>query len=174
MRKGFRFFLFLVMVALLIAVLKVINWLPTAIQKDTMKRYRSIEDVRAELNIKDIYLPLYFHESLVWPPSEILAQGKPFIAIVMEFKHAEKGDIALIISQAASRNFMPDEKIKIIRIYERVNFYLKGRKIYLDAGVCRNDEPCSMIAWDEGMYRINVTAKLNPPELVKIVESMLR
>jgi hypothetical protein len=40
--------------------------------------------------------------------------------------------------------------------------------------VCKDEEPCSRIAWDDGRYRITVTAKTSPPELLKIAESMIR
>lgn len=158
---------------MVIVVLKIANWLPMAIQKDTMRRYHSIEDVRSKLNIKDIFVPSYFPQNFAWPPAEILAQNKPFTAIIMEIKHALKGDVALIISQAESTTFRPDEKIKMLQLKERVSYPLKGRNVVLETGVCKNDEPCSRIAWDEGRYRIGITARLLPPDLVKIAESMI-
>ena len=158
---------------MVILVLKVANWLPTAIQKDTMRRYQNIEDVKSKLGIKDIFVPSYFPQNFAWPPSEILAQNKPFAAVIMEIKHDRRGDVALIISQAESADFRPDEKIKIVQVRERVSYALKGRQVVLESGVCKNDEPCSRLAWDEGSYRIHITARSLPPELVKIAESMI-
>lgn len=173
-KKIFSFFYFLVTIAILIGALKIINWLPATLQKDSMRRYSSIEEVRSRLNIKEILIPSYFPQSLAWPPSEILAQGKPFLAIVMEFKHIKKGDIALIISQAASdRTFIPNKEIRILEIKERFRYPLKGRDAMLEAGVCKDDEPCSHISWNEGKYRINVLMKATPHDLIKIADSMI-
>lgn len=172
-KKVLSFFYFTITVVILIATLKIANYLPMALQKDTMRKYHSIEEVKSKLNISDVYVPSYFPQNLVWPPSEILAQNKPFIAMVIEVNHAEKGDIALIISQSTSTEFTPDEKIKMLRIEERVSYPLKGRNMILEAGICKREEPCSRIIWDEGRYRISVTAKSTPPDLIKIVESMI-
>ena len=172
-RKFLSFLYFALTVAMLVVMLKVANWLPMAIQKDTMRRYSSIEDVKATLNIKDIIVPSYFPQNFAWPPAEIFAQDKPFTAVIMEIKHSLKGDVALIIYQAESTAFRPDEKIGIVQVRERVTYSLKGRQVALVTGVCKNDEPCSRLTWDEGKYRIGITARLLPPELTKIAESMI-
>lgn len=173
-RKFLNFFYFVLTVAILIAALKIFNYLPMMIQKDTMRRYNSIEEVKSKLNIKGIPIPSYFPQSLVWPPSEIFAQNRPFTAVVMEFNNSSKAEVALVISQAPSKNFRADEKIKIVRIKDRVNYPLKGRNVLLEAGVCKNEEPCSRISWDEDKHTITVTAKTSLPELLKIAESMIR
>ena len=106
MNKKFRSLCYLLMtVVILVLCLKFLNYLPMAVQTDTIRRYQSIEEVRSKLNIRDIYIPSYFPQGLVWPPSEILAQEKPFAAVIMEFNSAEKEDIVLIISQSASENY---------------------------------------------------------------------
>jgi len=172
-RKFLGFLSFGVMVALLIVSLKVMNWLPTALQADSMRRYGSIEEVRKKLNFKGIYLPTYFPPNLIWPPSDVFAQARPFPAVVTEFQNTEKRDVALMISQAASPDFLPDKKIKMRRIKERVTYPLKGRNAVIEAGECGDDETCSRITWDEAGYRISVIAKSTPPELIKVAESML-
>jgi hypothetical protein len=173
-KKIISFFYFVITIVILIAALKIANYLPMALQKDTMRKYKSIEEVKSKLNINDLYVPSYFPQQLVWPPSTVLAQDKPFVAIILEFNHAEKGDIALIISQSASATFAPDEKIKILRINESVNYPFKGRNMTLEAGVCKEEEPCSRIVWDEGRYRINITARSTSPALMQIAESMIK
>lgn len=169
-----KFFYFVLTIVILIAALKIANYIPVALQKDTIRRYHSIEDVKSNLNIREILIPSYFPQNFVWPPSGIFAQKKPFAAVVMEFKHAQNGDIALVISQADSKNFKADEKIKIVQIKEKISYPLKGMTVVLEAGVCKNEEPCSRITWDKGRYRITVTARTSPPELLKIAGSMIR
>lgn len=174
MSKRIRgFFYFAIAIVILVAVLKFMNYLPMLIQPDIMRRYRSIEEVKSTLNIKDIHVPSYFPQGLIWPPSEILAQNRPFTAVILEFKNGETKDIALTISQSASATFRPDEKIKIRRIKDKIGYPLKGRDIILEAGVCAGEVPCSRVTWNEGRYTIIVTAKSEPPALMKIAESMI-
>jgi hypothetical protein len=169
------FLSFGVVVAVLIGTLKLINWVPSTVQKGFIGEYKSVDDVKSNLKIKDIFVPSYFPQSFKWPPSVIWAQTKPFTAIVMEFKDVEKGDVGLIISQvAAGVRFIPDEKIKMAQIRENVNYTLKGRKVFLEVGTGKNEEPCSRISWIEGNYRITMVAKSRPFELLMIAESMLR
>ncbi len=94
------FFSFALMIGLVIIALKVVNWLPLAMQKETIRQYASVEEVRAALGMKEIYVPSYFPQQITWPPATILAQGRPFSAIVMEFTRADKRNIALVISQS--------------------------------------------------------------------------
>lgn len=171
-RKLIRFFSFAVMIAVSMVILKVANWLPLAVRSDGMRQYGSIEEVRQKLKIRDIYIPSYFPQSFSWPPSAILAQGRPFAAIVMEFRHLEKGDVALVISQAASADFRADWKIKLTQVRETLPYTLKGKNSVLTVGTCREGEPCSRISWDEGRYRMDIIAKYTPIELVRIAESM--
>ena len=124
---GFRSFGLTVLV--LAGALKVINWLPSAVQEGFVREYKGIEDVREKLKIRDICIPSYFPQSVKWPPSAIWAQTRPFTAVVMEFRNVENGDIVLTISQvSAGARFIPDNKIKIEQLREKVDYSLKGRK----------------------------------------------
>lgn len=158
----------------LILLLKVLNWVPLALDKEIIRRYNSIEQVREMLEIEDIHIPKYFPQPLRWPPSEILAQGKPFSALMMEFRNVENGQSTLIITQAGGAHFNPDDRIKIDDVKERVGYALKEREALLEVGLCGADETCSKISWDEGAYKITVFLKAPPIELIKIAESMLR
>lgn len=173
-KKLFGFVSFVATVVIIIAALKLINWLPMAIEKGTMRQYHSIEEVMSKLRIRTIYVPSYFPQYFEWPPSMILAQNKPFTAIITEFRRAGKNNVALIISQSdASVSFVPDKKIKIQNVRERIDFNIKGRNAILKVGTCKDDEPCSQIEWIEGKYRVMVIAKTTPPELVRISKSMI-
>lgn len=173
-RKIFRLLAFAGMVALLAAGLKFMNWLPQVAQKEIMRKYGNVEEVKAALAIRDIYIPVYFPQNLTWPPSLVLAQGKPFPAVVMEFETAAGKEPALIISQSTSDGFLPDEKIRIVQVKERLFYQLKGRNALLDVGVCGRNEPCSAISWREGEFRLRVLAKTGPIDLIRIAESMIR
>lgn len=172
--RFFRVISLLLAVGGLILLLKVLNWVPLALDKDIIRRYNSIEQVRETLEFEDIHIPKYFPQPLRWPPSEILAQGKPFSALMMEFRNVKNGQSTLIITQAGSAHFNPDDRIKIDDVKESVGYALKEREALLEVGLCGTDETCSKISWDEGAYKITVFLKAPPIELIKIAESMLR
>ena len=169
------FLYFVVTIAVLIGGLKLINWVPSVVQEGFVGQYKSIEEVQSKLKIREVYIPSYFPQSFKWPPDTIWAQTKPFTAIVMEFRHQEKGDIGLIISQVATgARFIPASKIRIAEVRERVAYSLKGRKAILEVGIGKNETPCSSISWTEGGYRITAVMKSSPFELLKIAESMVK
>jgi hypothetical protein len=174
MNRTAGLFSFALAIGALVVILIVMNWVPIAFQKDTFRRYRSIDEVRTALNIRDIYVPSYFPEHIVWPPSEVLAQGKPFPAVVMEFKDAGSGKIVLVLSQSRGGPFPAGAAIEVSRIKETVPFLMKGRSAVLVVGECAKNEPCSRITWKEGPYTVTALMKAAPFELTKITESMLR
>jgi hypothetical protein len=163
----------LLTVAAVIIVLKTLNWLPMVLQQDTLRRYGSVEEVRAKLNIKDLYVPSYFPQSITWPPSEILAQAKPYPAVLMVFNQAGKRDVALVVSQSAAGTLSGNAFIKFVQITETVPYHFKAREALLEVGTCKNNEPCSRLSWTESNYRITLTMKSPPFELIRIAESML-
>lgn len=169
-----RFFAFAGAVAVLVALLKLLNWLPLAAQKDLLREYRDLEDARAASGIDPALAPSYFPQNLSWPPSTIFAQGTPFPALVMEFERIGGKETVLIISQAESETFFPRERIRFQEVKERVPYSLKGREALLEVGVGPQGDPCAGIGWKEGRYRIVVRARTSPFELIKIAESMLR
>jgi hypothetical protein len=168
--RGFLYFL--LAVAAVIVTLVLLNRLPLALQKDTMRRYASVDEVRTKLNFKGIYVPSYFPQNITWPPSEILAQNRPYPAILMVFHYAGKREAALVISQTSAESFPGDAFITFDKITETVPFPFKSRQALLEVGTCK-EEPCSRISWHEGGYHIVLAMKSPPFELIKIAESML-
>ncbi len=139
-----------------------------------MSRYNSVEEVTAKLNLRDLRVPSYFPQSISWPPTEILAQAKPYHAVIMIFNAAGTRDVALVISQAGSDAFTPPSLIPIAQTTRTVAYAIKGRAALLEVGVCRDKTPCSRISWTEGGSRIVLAMKAPPFELVNIAESMMR
>lgn len=167
-----RYISLAVTVVIVIAALKFISWLPDVIQEDTLREYESVGAVRSRLNIKDIFIPSYFPQNIKWPPSEIVAQRKPYIAIMMGFKDRESGERILIIHQSASGDFIPVQGIGFDRIREMTEHQINSKVARLEVGLCGSNDPCSSISWLEGQYRIKITMKSTPFELIKIAESI--
>jgi len=167
------FFYFLLTVAAVIVTLLLLNWIPLALQKDTMRRYASVDEVRAKLNFKDIYVPHYFPQNITWPPYEVLAQNKPYSAVLMVFHRVDSQEVSLVISQTSERLLSTDSFISFDKITETVPFEFKSRQALLEVGTCKKGGACSRISWHEGGYYVTLAMKSPPFELVKIAESML-
>lgn len=163
----------IISIVMIVVTIKIINYLPLLIQKDSMRRYNTIEEVEKRLGVKDLFIPAFFPEELRWPPSEILAQGRPFLAIIMEFKNSKDGSTDLVICQSTSKRFSYEGNIKIKKTRDSINYTFKGRNISILTGPCENAETCTKAIWDEGKYRVIVSARFEPPLLSRIIESMI-
>lgn len=176
-RTAFGFLAFAAGLAILVIALKVLNGLPLIAQKDLMRRYGDFEEMRTSLGIREVLVPSYFPEDFRWPPTGILAQGKPYPAVIMEFARSGEGkarEVGMMIYQAADDDFSPGGPLVLSRIRERAAWPLKGRSAILEVGSGVKGEPCSRISWREKDLRITVLARLTPFELMKVAESMLR
>ena len=175
--KAFGALAFAAGLAILVIALKVLNGFPLIAQKDLMRRYGDFEEMRTTLGIRQVFVPSYFPEDFRWPPTGILAQGKPYPAVIMEFERSGEGktrEVGMMIYQAARDDFSPGGPLALSRIRERATYPLKGRSAILDVGAAAKGEPCSRISWREKDVRITVLARLTPFELLKVAESMLR
>lgn len=164
---------FVITLAVVVGVLKFMNWAPGALEPGLMSRYQSINDVESTLGIKKIYVPAYFPETIGWPPAAILAQSSPYPAVIMEFARASDGETMLVMTQTASRSFHPEVAIRFHTISETVPLDLRGRSAQLDAGLCEDRTACSRLEWDEGDVHLMLTMEAPSIELIRIAESML-
>ena len=83
--------IFVTMIAVLVGILQVLNWIPAAIQDGALQKYASIDELRTHLKIGTVYTPAYFPRSVQWPPSLVAAQARPYPAVVMEFGSKRQG-----------------------------------------------------------------------------------
>jgi len=175
--KAFGFLAFAAGLAILVVALAALNWLPLVAQKDLMRRYGDFEEMRTALGIRQVFVPSYFPEDFRWPPTGILAQGKPYPAVIMEFERSGEGkarEVGMMIYQATEDGFSPGGPLVLSRIRERATYPLKGRSAILEVGSGVKGEPCSRISWREKDVRISVLARLTPFELMKVADSMLQ
>jgi hypothetical protein len=172
-KNVFSLFLFLMISVIVLVLVKVVNWLPLTLQNETLRRYGSVEEIKAGLNIPRIYIPTYFPQTISWPPEHLFAQSKPFPWIMMKFNHRNSSREALIITQSRSDPFPDRMPGQLTKITEKAPYELRGRPTLLEVGTCSDGEPCSRISWREGEYRLTVFMTSAPFELIKITESML-
>ncbi|MDA8431783.1 MAG: hypothetical protein M0Z60_02330 [Nitrospiraceae bacterium] len=167
-----RYFFFGIIVFVTLVVLSLLSWLPSAVQREGIRRYRSIEDVKAVLKIKKIFLPAYFPQYLIWPPSEIYAARKPHTIVLMHFTNFKKTDTVLSIRQTELSYKSPlKSRIEPVTIKKREEVVIKGRKGLLAVALCHGGEPCNSVSWQEDGYNVEIVAKDSVEELLKIAES---
>lgn len=164
---------FLLITAVVVGFIKMANWLPLVFQQETLRQYSSVEEVRSALQVKDLYVPAYFPQTISWPPSLILAQTRPSAAFMMTFNRRNSAETALIITQAVSNAFDRTPGLKLIKVAESTPYQLHDRTAILEVGTCRNGEQCSRISWQEGRYQMALLMKAPPFELIRIAESMV-
>ena len=165
---------FAIGVLILVGATMAVNRLPVLVQGDLLRRYDSIDAVSTGLPALPVYAPSYFPQDLRWPPSRILAQGRPFPAVLMEFEGRQSRRTVLVISQSARGAFPPGDKVRLAKVKEKTAYRLKGRDARLEVGACVDGATCSRIAWTEGAYRIDVTGRSAPLELIRVAESMIQ
>ncbi len=168
------FFSFAVTILVTLLILKLINWIPLSFQKEDIRKYKTIEEVKAKLKISKVYVPSYFPEHINWPPAEIFAQKRPFIMVKMHFTHIDRMSFALSIYQVDSiADFKPKNKTDILYIKKESTVTIKGRKGKLVMAVCRGKQVCNKLSWEEGEFILTLISDDNPELLMKMAESML-
>lgn len=166
--------IFIIMIAVLLGMLQILNWIPAAVQDGAFQKYSSIDEVRARLKINPVYSPVYYPRSVQWPPALIAAQTRPYAAVLTEFmKSDDLNETILIITQTARSHPPLAQKIRLTEVRETVQYPFKGRVASLEVGVCRKEEQCSHMAWDEGEFHLSLVMRSSPVELVRIAESII-
>ncbi|MCK9419075.1 MAG: hypothetical protein M0R70_06830 [Nitrospirae bacterium] len=166
--------LMLALVFLAVVFLAAMNWLPSLREEGFARQYNSIEDAKRTLKLNDILVPAYFPEGLRWPPSFILAQKKPYQAVVMEFKDAKTKETSLIVIQSSlSGSDGQLQRIRLSHDREETRYRLKNKSVLLQVGMCDNGMRCSKMTWQDNGLFYTVLLTSSPFELIRIAESMI-
>ncbi len=159
-------------VAMLIFIM---NMLPSLARKDFAARYVNIEEAKRSSGLDSVPVPSYFPEGISWPPSFIVAQKRPYKALVAEFKDRASGQTALIIIQTSLPGSEQQfQRVRLAEVKQQSDYRLKGMNAALLVGTCDNGLPCSRMSWQDGGGSHAVLLTSTPFELIKIAESMVR
>ncbi len=169
-----KYIVFGIMVAVFAAILNLLNWVPSILQKEGVRKFKTIEDVKGELKLGRLFLPSYFPQYLIWPPSEIYGRKKPAKMVLMHFVNYNKKDVVLSVMQAESSDPHPlRSRIEPVKTRKRESKLIKGRRGDLSLALCSGGEPCNTVTWEEDGYTLTIIAKDSVEELLKIAESMM-
>ncbi len=164
-----------VLSGLVIALILIFNWLPSQIQQNTAQQYNTIEAAKKAAGVNNILVPVYIPEYISWPPSLILAQKKPFHAVVMDFKNIRTNYTHLFIIQSSSQESEARfQKLAFTEVLEETEYILKGKNALLIVGECNRRVECSKIIWQDGGIYCSVFLMSSSFDLIKIAESMIR
>lgn len=164
---------FALMAAVLLGALRLLSWIPEAIDEGALRRFASVEEARSHLKIARIYLPAFYPASVRWPPTLIGGQTTPYPAVIFEFGGADRKGVFLAITQTRTPHRPLQEPIRIVAIREKVSYPFKGRTALLEVGACADGTTCSRFTWDENGDRLSLVLRSSPVELVRIAESMI-
>ncbi len=167
---------FALLIGLLVVALELVNWMPSIIEKESLRKYKSIEFVRKNLHIERIYMPAYLPEALnvKWPPAEVYAQKKPFEMIIMHFQQRDSEEIGLIVQQIeAKAKYRPESAIKFSRIRKESSVLIKDRKGTIVNAICEDGSQCNQVWWEEGGFLLIVTGRDSQRDLIRIARSMI-
>jgi hypothetical protein len=169
-----KYVLFGIMIAVTVTMLDLLNWVPTALQKDGIRQYKTIEDAKSALKLGKLFLPSYFPQYLIWPPSEVYGRRKPNKMVLMHFVNYNRRDVILSIMQAESADPHPmKSRIEPVTIKKKETVLVKGRKGELSIALCPGGEPCNCVSWQAEGFTLTIIAKDSVQELLKIAESMI-
>ena len=169
-----KYIIFAIMIVALVVMLDLLNWVPTIFQKEGVRKYKTIEDAKAELKLSKLFLPSYFPQYLMWPPSEIYGRRKPAKMVLMHFVNYERKDVVLSLMQAESSDPHPlKSRIEPVKTRKREGILIKGRRGELSLALCAGGEPCNLVTWASEGYTFTIIAKDSVQELLKIAESVI-
>ncbi|TAL25017.1 MAG: hypothetical protein EPN94_06115 [Nitrospirae bacterium] len=168
-------FSFALLITLLVVVLELINWAPSVIETESLRKYKTIELVKRKLHIERVYIPAYLPEdlNLKWPPSEIYAQKKPFVMVITHFQQRDSREPGLIVHQVdAKADYRPESKIKF-RVKRESKILIKDREGMLVTAICEDETPCNQVSWREGNFMLTVIGKNSQRDIIRIARSMI-
>ncbi|MBZ0158142.1 MAG: hypothetical protein K8I29_18240 [Alphaproteobacteria bacterium] len=172
--KALRFLLFLLFLTMLVGALKLLNWLPSIIEKGTLEKHASVEELRSRFPNEKIYLPSYFPRNLEWPPLRIVAQRKPYVAIMMYFSDRNTGKVGLSLQQlSAGISPPPPSEMRIARPVRKSSVLIREREGTLVTALCEESVPCYQISWREGNFTLTLTTTVSQRDLIRMATSMV-
>lgn len=164
------YFSFILTVLFTILILKAINWLPSTFLKEDIRKFRTLDDVKTKLRVSKIYVPAYFPEHIQWPPSEIFAQKKPYLLIIMHFSHTDSRNLAMSLYQTDKKSGF-EQPLDILYQKDEREVKIKDRTGALLLAVCRGNVRCNRLSWEESNFKITIVSDDTPEQIIKMAES---
>ncbi len=168
-----RWLIFGLTIVASVVILKLFNWIPSALQQEDMRKFRTLDEAQASMKSVRIAVPAYFPQHVKWPPMEVFAQKKPFVLVMMHFSHADSGSLSLSLYQFDARAaFEPPALDRILFVRQETPVKIRGRDGILRLAVCQGNVLCNNLAWERRGFRFVLVSDDRPEELLRMAESM--
>lgn len=147
--------------------------LPSFIQESEEKFYSNIEEAEYALGLR-IFLPSYFPEYLIWPPSEIKVVRKPSILISLVFLSRSSSSPSLVIHQIVSNKSkkMELDFLKPRRPLQETQVSVGVAKGTLIVVVGEDGKHWAYLSWKAGDRTMVLIANCSVEDLLKIARSV--
>ena len=162
---------FCVFGVLFAGTLWILNAVPLLLEQEGFRSLKNIGETQAYLGTR-LPLPRYFPPGLVWPPSAILAQRKPFPAYVVKFQKRGERKVSLVLSVAPPRRPLSGFHIEPAMGLRRMRVNFADQSAELVIGRLRSGERCCLLSWVQAAKRWTLSGLLPPSEILKMAESM--
>lgn len=162
----------LVMCAIVIS-LYLLKKIPTFIQESEDKFYSNIEEAEYAIGLR-IFLPSYFPEYLIWPPSEIKVVRKPSILISLVFLSRSPRSPSLVIHQIVSNKSkkMELDFMKPKRPFQETQVSIGGAGGTLIVGMGEDGKRWVHLGWKAGDRTMVLIANCSVEDVLKIARSV--
>ena len=168
-----RYLYFIISLILLIGFLLLLDHLPLYLDKGLLREYTSIRELQDSLKIQKLPIPSYLPEIINWPPSKILGQSTPHLAVTLEFKsHIDNNIILLLHISEKSNNQHSNNSIKI-NTSNTFSTTIKNHPAHVKTGFCEENVHCSEIVINDQHYNILLKGKMQITMLLRIAESIV-
>jgi hypothetical protein len=165
----------LIISALIATTLYFANHLPSLMDSGFVRQYSDIEELKRVFGAGTITIPSYFPEGIKWPPSFIIAQKRPFMAIAMEFQPTGSATKGLNIVQTDLKgNPTAFKRFHLNSVKEEAEHLIKGKRLVFKVGTCQGGIACNSLSWHDQRFYYEIISTASPLETIKIAESMIR
>src|SRR3989304_7406911 len=149
---------------------------PSYIQESEEKFYSTVEESEYALGLR-IFLPSYFPEYLIWPPSEIKVVRKPYLTISLVFISRSYSSPSLVIHQIVSDTSKSKKEVGLDfmepkRPFQETQVSVGGAKGILIVGMGEDGKRWAQLSWRTADRKIVVIANCSVEDLLKIARSI--
>ena len=167
-----KYLYFILSLLFLLGFLLLFNHLPLYLDKGLLREYSNIKELQDSLKIQKLPIPAYLPEIISWPPSKILGQSTPYLAVTLEFKSNINNDLILLLYISEKNNNRYSSNSMIINTKNTFSTTIKNRPALIKTGFCEKNVNCSEIIISDQQYNILLKGKIQLPILLRIAESI--
>ncbi len=157
---------------MIVASLYLLKMVPSYLQESEEKSYNNIEEAEYTLGLR-VFLPSYFPEYLIWPPSEIKVVRKPSLTISLVFLSRSHRNPSLVLHQIfPSINEVESSLTELKKPLQETKVSVGGVNGTLIIGMGEDGKRWTQLSWKAADRRMVLIANFSVEDLLKIARSI--